>query len=66
MLAKFGNGPYDGVALHLSEATPTVILPLSVRTTLKMCDRTISAECKYRLVTVNDYEAQYQFEAVRM
>lgn len=66
MLAKFGNGPYDGVALHVEKPIDHIILPLSIRTELKMCERTVSAQCLYRLVTANDYEVQYTFEAIRI
>lgn len=66
MLAKFKGGPYDRIALHLPVALPYVNLPISVRTTLKMCDRTLTTEVKYRCTASNDVEAEYEFEAVRM
>lgn len=67
MLAKFGEGPYDGVALHVQNPPLAfIILPVTVRTTLRMCERTLSAQCKYRLVSANDVECRYQFEAIRL
>jgi len=65
MLARFGEGPYDGVSLHVKENLDHIILPVTVRTTLKMCERTISAQALYRLVSSNDYECRYQFESLK-
>jgi hypothetical protein len=66
VLARFGEGPYDGVSLHVKENVDHIILPIMVHTSLKMCERTVSGQALYRLVSANDYECRYQFEAIRM
>jgi hypothetical protein len=66
MLAKFGEGPYDGVVLHLERQLPEIIMPVTIRTQIKSFERTVSAQCLYRLVLANDFECRYQFEAIRV
>jgi len=66
VLARFGEGPYDGVSLYVEKDLDHIILPLTIRTSLRMCERTVSGQALYRLVSANDFELRYQFEAMRM
>lgn len=66
MKAVFGEGPYDGVVLYVEKPIDHIILPITVKTSLRQCERTVTGQARYRLVSTNDFETRYQFEAIRL
>lgn len=66
MKAQFIGGPYDGVVLHLPDVQEEIILPVTVKLAVWAGDREAPAQVKYRVIDVDDIQARYEFEAIRL
>jgi hypothetical protein len=66
MKAKFDNGPYDKVVLHVKDGIDVVRLPVQLTTTLLPEVHTFYGHARYNLRMKNDYEASFQFMGIEM